>query len=176
MRLQNIDLHGILIWIEIFSALETMLQTHNPFPEIFQFGYEVLQRAGVESMPLSVFMKVVTEERMDQRVYNQPAVDEVAALVSDDNTTPATRDVFVRLRPTTANTISSSIVFMNGQMILVYFMPENYFITLCNEPAICLGLTTTLTDCKRHNDWSPTNPLNYYICFSGPNALVFCDG
>src|SRR5271169_6560847 len=81
----------------ILRALETMLRTHNPFPKTFQFAYEVLQTARVESVPLQVFMKIVTEEGMDQRVYNRPTVNEIAALLSDDNATPATRDVIVRL-------------------------------------------------------------------------------
>src|SRR5579859_1808550 len=76
----------------ILRELETMLQTHNPFPKTFQFTYEVLQTARVESMPLQVFMKIVMEEGMDQRVYNQSAVHEVAASLSDDNATSAMRD------------------------------------------------------------------------------------
>ena len=79
----------------ILATLETMLRAHNPFPKTFQFAYEVLQTAGVESAPLPVFMKIVTEEGMDQRVYNHPTVDEIAALLSDNNATPATRDVIV---------------------------------------------------------------------------------
>jgi Helitron helicase-like domain at N-terminus len=88
----------------IRRALETMLRRHNPFPKIFQFAYEVLQTARVERVPLQIFMKIVTEEGMDQRVYNQPIVNEVAALLSGDNATPATRDVIIRLRPSAANT------------------------------------------------------------------------
>ena len=49
-------------------------------------------------------MKIITEEGMDQRVYKRPTANEVAALLSDDSATPATRDVIVRLRPTAANT------------------------------------------------------------------------
>jgi hypothetical protein len=78
-----------------------MLRMHNPFPKIFQFAYEIL---GIESAPLRVFMKIVTEKGMDQRVYNQPTVHEIAALLSDDSATPATRDVIVRLRPSAVNT------------------------------------------------------------------------
>ena len=87
----------------ILSILEIILRTHNPFPKIFQFAYKVLQTGTVESMPLQIIMKIVTEEGRDQRVYNQLTVNEVAALLSDDNATPATRDVIVRLRPTAAN-------------------------------------------------------------------------
>ena len=88
----------------IFRTLETMLRKHNPFPKIFQFAYEILQTTRIESAPLRVFMKIVTEEGMDQRVYNQPTVDEIAALFSDDNATPAVRDVIVRLHPSADNT------------------------------------------------------------------------
>ena len=88
----------------VIRALETMLRMHNPFPKIFQFAYEVLQTTRIEGAPLRVFMKIVTEEGRDQRVYNQPTVDEIAALLSDDNATPATRDVIVRLRPSAVNT------------------------------------------------------------------------
>jgi hypothetical protein len=88
----------------ILRALESMLRTHNPFPKTFQFVYEVLQTGRVESLPLQVFMKIVTDEGMDQRVYNRPTVNEISALLSDDNATLATRDVIVRLRPTAANT------------------------------------------------------------------------
>jgi hypothetical protein len=84
----------------ILRALDTMLRTHNPFPKTFQFAHEVLQTARVESVPFQVFMKIVTEEGTDQRLYNHPTVNEIAALLSDDNATPATRDVIVRLRPT----------------------------------------------------------------------------
>jgi len=87
----------------ILGALETMLRTYNPFPKTFQFAYEILQTARIESVPLHIFMKIITEQGMDQRVYNQPTVNEIAALLSDDNATPATRDVIVRLRPTIAN-------------------------------------------------------------------------
>ena len=88
----------------VFRALETMLRTHNLFPKIFQFAYEILQTTRIESASFRVFMKIVTKEGMDQRVYNQPIVDEIAALLSDDNVTPATRDVIVRLHPSVVNT------------------------------------------------------------------------
>jgi len=64
-----------------------MLWTYNPFPKIFQFTYELLQTNRVESVPLQIFMKIIIEEGMDQRVYNQPTVNEVAALLSDNNAT-----------------------------------------------------------------------------------------
>jgi hypothetical protein len=60
------------------------LRTHNPFPKIFQFAYEVLQTGTIESVPLQVIMKIVAEEGRDQRVYNQPTVNEIAALLSDE--------------------------------------------------------------------------------------------
>lgn len=86
MRLQNIDLHGILIWIKIFSEhWKLYYEQHNPFPKIFQFAYEVLQTVTVESVPLQVFMKIVIEEGANKRVYNQPTVNEVAVLPSDNN-------------------------------------------------------------------------------------------
>ena len=81
----------------VLRALETMLQTYNPFLNTFQFTYKVLQTTRVESVPLQIIMKIVTDERIDQRVYNQPTVNEVAALLSDKNATPSTRDVIVRL-------------------------------------------------------------------------------
>ena len=68
----------------ILSALKIMLRTHNPFPKIFQFAYEVLQTGTIESVPLQVIMKIVAEEGRDQRVYNQPTVNEIAALLSDE--------------------------------------------------------------------------------------------
>jgi len=49
----------------VLRVLETMLRTHNPFLKTFQFVYEVLQTARVESVPLQVFMKIVTYEVMD---------------------------------------------------------------------------------------------------------------
>jgi hypothetical protein len=101
MILRNIGSYGILIWIKIFS--EHMLRTHNPLHKTFQFAYEVLKTARVESVLLQVFMKIVTEKRVNQRVYNHPIVTELAALLSDDSATPATIDVIVRLRPTTTN-------------------------------------------------------------------------
>ena len=41
-------------------------------------------------------MKIVMEGT-DQRVYNQPTADEIAALLSDDNVAPATRDVIAQV-------------------------------------------------------------------------------
>src|SRR5271169_6517441 len=39
----------------ILRALEPMLRAHNPFRKTFQFAYEVLQTARVESVRLQVF-------------------------------------------------------------------------------------------------------------------------
>jgi hypothetical protein len=48
-------------------------------------------------------MKIVMGEGIDQRVYKQPTVDEIVTLFSDNNVTPAMRDVIVRLRPSADN-------------------------------------------------------------------------
>lgn len=53
---------------------------------------------------------------MDQRVYNQPIVDEVPAFLSDNNATPATRDVIVRLRLTAANMYALQRVSSTGSL------------------------------------------------------------
>ena len=40
----------------VFRALEIMLRTHNPFPRIFRFAYEILQMTRIESAPLLILI------------------------------------------------------------------------------------------------------------------------
>lgn len=71
-----------------------MLDEHNTHAKSFRMARDRLQGVNVQNMKL----KLISERSTDGRIYNQPSVSEVAALIVGDVDTATPRDIIMEYR------------------------------------------------------------------------------
>lgn len=69
-----------------------MLYEHNVHAQSFRMARDRLCEEGVSDLKL----RLISERRNDGRIYNQPTVSEVAALIVGDVDTAEKRDIIVQ--------------------------------------------------------------------------------
>ncbi|KAI5385908.1 hypothetical protein KIW84_072493 [Lathyrus oleraceus] len=78
--------------VNIVRKLSEMLYEHNVHAQSFRMARDRLCEEGVSDLKL----RLISERRNDGRIYNQPTVSEVAALIVGDVDTAEKRDIIVQ--------------------------------------------------------------------------------
>ncbi|KAI5418999.1 hypothetical protein KIW84_043278 [Lathyrus oleraceus] len=78
--------------VNIVRKLSEMLYEHNVHAQSFRMARDKLCEEGVSDLKL----RLISERRNDGRIYNQPTVSEVAALIVGDVDTAEKRDIIVQ--------------------------------------------------------------------------------
>ena len=71
-----------------------MLYEHNPHAKSFQMAKQWLFNSNTQNLKL----RLISDRTTDGRIYNQPTVSEVAALVVGDLDTAEQRDIIMQTR------------------------------------------------------------------------------
>ncbi|XP_058767402.1 uncharacterized protein LOC131641097 [Vicia villosa] len=79
---------------EVVSRLASMLYTFNPHAKSFQMAKQWLNNGETPNLKL----RLISNRSTDGRVYNQPTVSEVAALVVGDIDTAEMRDIIMQTK------------------------------------------------------------------------------
>lgn len=72
------------------NSLQTMLLDHHRYSKEFKHAYKILQNYP-EVSAANIRLRVMPGQ--DQRWYNLPSFDEVAAILPEDGTAPEWRDI-----------------------------------------------------------------------------------
>ncbi|KAI5437866.1 hypothetical protein KIW84_023834 [Lathyrus oleraceus] len=78
--------------VNIVRKLSEMLYEHNVHAQSFRMARDILCEEGVSDLKL----RLISERRNDGRIYNQPTVSEVTALIVGDVDTAEKRDIIVQ--------------------------------------------------------------------------------
>ncbi|KAI5413759.1 hypothetical protein KIW84_058058 [Lathyrus oleraceus] len=78
--------------VNIVRKLSEMLYEHNVHAQSFRMARDRLCEEGVSDLKL----RLISERRNDGRIYNQPTVSEVVALIVEDVDTAEKRDIIVQ--------------------------------------------------------------------------------
>ncbi|KAI5404812.1 hypothetical protein KIW84_051829 [Lathyrus oleraceus] len=78
--------------VNIMRKLSEMLYEHNVHAQSFRMARDRLCEEGVSDLKL----RLISEQRNDGRIYNQPTVSEVDALIVGDVDTAEKRDIIVQ--------------------------------------------------------------------------------
>ncbi|KAI5424455.1 hypothetical protein KIW84_030589 [Lathyrus oleraceus] len=78
--------------VNIVRKLSEMLYEHNVHAQSFRMARDRLCEEGVSDLKL----RLISERRNDGRIYNQPTVSEVAALIVGDVDTAEKRDIIMQ--------------------------------------------------------------------------------
>ncbi|KAI5383244.1 hypothetical protein KIW84_070594 [Lathyrus oleraceus] len=78
--------------VNIVKKLSEMLYEHNVHAQSFRMARDKLCEEGVSDLKI----RLISERRNDGRIYNQPTVSEVAALIVGDVDTAEKRDIIVQ--------------------------------------------------------------------------------
>ncbi|CAK8578734.1 unnamed protein product [Lathyrus sativus] len=79
---------------ETIQKLSNMLYTHNTHAKSFLMARQWLNQSNVHNLKL----KLISNRSTDGRLYNQPTVSEVAALIVGDIDTAEERDIIVQAK------------------------------------------------------------------------------
>ncbi|XP_058786723.1 uncharacterized protein LOC131661242 [Vicia villosa] len=77
--------------IDIVTKLSQMLYEHNVHAQSFQMARDILSQRSVTDLKL----RLISDRKTDGRIYNQPTVSEVAALIVGDVDTAEKRDIIM---------------------------------------------------------------------------------
>ncbi|XP_058784726.1 uncharacterized protein LOC131659570 [Vicia villosa] len=77
--------------VNIVKKLSSMLYQHNVHAQSFKMARDILSEDNVSDLKL----RLISERRTDGRIYNQPTVSEVAALIVGDVNTAEKRDIIM---------------------------------------------------------------------------------
>ncbi|XP_058783166.1 uncharacterized protein LOC131657824 [Vicia villosa] len=77
--------------VNIVKKLSSMLYQHNVHAQSFKMARDILSEGNVSDLKL----RLISERRTDGRIYNQPTVSEVAALIVGDVDTAEKRDIIM---------------------------------------------------------------------------------
>ncbi|XP_058774276.1 uncharacterized protein LOC131648518 [Vicia villosa] len=77
--------------IDIVTKLSQMLYEHNVHAQSFQMARDILSQQSVTDLKL----RLISDRNTDGRIYNQPTVSEVAALIVGDVDTAEKRDIIM---------------------------------------------------------------------------------
>src|SRR3954470_22819019 len=77
--------------VNIVKKLSSMLYQHNVHAQSFKMARDILSEGNVSDLKL----RLISERRTDGRIYNQPTVSEVAALIVGDVDTGSKRDILL---------------------------------------------------------------------------------
>jgi hypothetical protein len=79
---------------EIVKQLIKMLDDHNVHAKSFRMARDILNTGNVQDLKI----KLISERKTDGRIYNQPTVSEVAALIVGDVDYAEERDIIMHLK------------------------------------------------------------------------------
>ncbi|XP_058742589.1 uncharacterized protein LOC131625469 [Vicia villosa] len=78
--------------INIVEKLSSMLYEHNVHAQSFKMARDILSQGNVADLKL----RLISDRQNDGRIYNQPTVSEVAALIVGDVDTAEKRDIIMQ--------------------------------------------------------------------------------
>jgi hypothetical protein len=79
----------------MMDSLQLMLLDHYQYSKVFKHAYEILQN-NPDVSDANIRLRIMPSQ--DQRRYNLPASNEVAAILPGDGTAPERRDIVLRPR------------------------------------------------------------------------------
>lgn len=77
--------------VKIISKLSEMLYENNVHAQSFWMDRDILKQLNVSNLKL----RLISNQKSDRRIYNQPIVSEVAALIVGDVDTAEKRDIIM---------------------------------------------------------------------------------